>query len=146
MHLRNDQEKNCMTFGLYFYAFLKVLWSLSSHSLAFTKDFVFVSESMGELFGCLGTDLSFMVHKRSLSLSLLCTISYHCRQSKRIVLFSFSKMIKLSSTTSLKPDFFVNMFTCFFLLVSFCLQCFNSSWSAEELSARNVCFSFKSFS
>ena len=40
---------------------------------------VFVWESSDKLFGCLGTDLSFMVHKRSLSLTLLCTISYHCR-------------------------------------------------------------------
>ena len=77
-------------------------------ALVFDKIFpVFVSESLDKLFGCLGTDLSFMVHKRSLSLSLLCTISYHCRQSKRIVLFSFSKMRKFSFTTSLKPDFLV---------------------------------------
>ena len=115
--------------------------------LVFDKIFpVFVSESLDKLFGCLGTDLSFMVHKRSLSLSLLCTISYHCRQSKRIVLFSFSKMRKFSFTTFLKPDFLVKFVYMFFSSGELCLQCFNSSWSAEELSARNVCFSFKSFS
>ena len=88
--------------------------------LVFDKIFpVFVSESLDKLFGCLGTDLSFMVHKRSLSLSLLCTISYHCRQSKRIVLFSFSKMRKFHFTTFLKPDFLVKLVYRFFLLVSF---------------------------
>ena len=72
---------------LLIYIFKRFMIIVMSHQLAFTKDFVFVSESMGELFGCLGTDLSFMVHKRSLSLSLLCTISYHCRQTKRISSF-----------------------------------------------------------
>ena len=87
MHLRNDQEKLYNIWPLLLCIFESFMIIVMSHQLAFTNDFVFVSESMGELFGCLGTDLSFMVHKRSLSLSLLCAISYHCRQTKRISSF-----------------------------------------------------------
>ena len=81
-----SQKKNERHLAFTF-SFESLMIIVISHQLAFTKDFVFVSESMGELFGCLGTDLSFMVHKRSLSLSLLCAISYHCRQTKRISSF-----------------------------------------------------------
>ena len=104
---------------------------------------VFVWESSDKLFGCLGTDLSFMVHKRSLSLSLLCTISYHCRVklnglshflSLRWLKFSVSRFV-------IKKKFIESMI----FFVEHCLQCFNSPDPGRS-SARNVCFSFKSFS